>query len=186
MSARYKLTKSPEGILTAKEAWLDELEKPEKVEREREKEIQEYTRRLAELSARRLAEIAALKAQARRLGEHAMRLQEAQEEVERQAKEASRVIEEQFVSLAQQWRMETGFHSSPSAKFLHPAYLEIIGMGKSVIPFLLGEVKKLSGNWFLALRAITRQDPVAPEDAESVRTMAEAWLRWGKNNGYEV
>ena len=174
-----------DGITTVREDWQAELTKSEtKAEKEEEKErqAQEYARQLAE----RTGEIAILKAHARRLGQHAMRLQQAQDEAERQAKEASCELEAEFDALVQRWRMETGFHSSPTVKFLHPAYLQIIGMGKSIIPLLLREVKKISGNWFLALRAITKQDPVRSEDAESVRARAEAWLRWGKENGYEV
>lgn len=99
-------------------------------------------------------------------------------------------LEETFYELAEQWRRETGFHSSPAMKFQHPLYLQIIGLGQAIIPFLLREVKKGSASWFVALRAITRlprdKDPVTPDQAVSVKQMCEAWVRWGKENNYEV
>ncbi|MCI0486844.1 MAG: hypothetical protein L0229_09615 [Blastocatellia bacterium] len=102
------------------------------------------------------------------------------------AEEEKSSLEREFRALADRWLTETQFISDPSEKFLHPAYLGIIGMGRPAIPFLLSEVQSLSGNWFLALRSITKQDPVQPEDAGSMQGMAEAWLRWGRQQGYII
>src|ERR1044071_9655 len=101
-------------------------------------------------------------------------------EEKRKTEEAKKALEEEFRRLADEWIVDTMFISSPSDKFLHRAYLEIIGMGKDAIPFLLREVREMSGHWFLALRSITKQDPVQPEDTNDMTSMARAWLQWGR------
>ncbi len=98
----------------------------------------------------------------------------------------SQQVEETFRHLAERWRTETMFQSSPTAKFMHPLYLQIIGMGRDIVPLLLREVQEESGQWFLALRSITREDPVKPEEAGQVRKMAESWLCWAREQGYSV
>ena len=34
------------------------------------------------------------------------------------------------------------------------------------------------------MEAITQEDPVPPEAARKVHAMAEAWVEWGKRQGY--
>ena len=48
---------------------------------------------------------------------------------------------------------------------MHPAYLDIIGMGDKAVPLILRDLKKETSHWFIALRAITKSSPVRPEDA---------------------
>src|SRR5438128_6698242 len=62
----------------------------------------------------------------------------------------------QFHSLAQQWKDETAHLSNIAKKAMHPAYQEIIAMGKGVIPLLLAELKREPNDWFWALHALTR------------------------------
>ena|SRR5215813_1104719 len=88
-----------------------------------------------------------------------------------------------FQSLAKQWREETMFLSSLTQKVLHPAYQQIIGLGPDALPLILRELKENGGHWFWALGAITRENPVAAEDAGRVKKMKEAWLDWGKQHG---
>jgi hypothetical protein len=38
--------------------------------------------------------------------------------------------------------------------------------------------------WFWALEAIAEQNPVPPEAKGQVRLMAQAWIEWGKQQGY--
>ena len=54
-----------------------------------------------------------------------------------------------------------------------------------VLTTVLRELGKRSGHWHRALRRITGVDPVAPEDRGNIDKAAEAWLRWGKEQGYE-
>lgn len=63
---------------------------------------------------------------------------------------------------------------------MHSAYQQIIGMGSDVIPMLLRELERNSGRWFWALKSITREDPVTPEQQGKTKEMIESWLNWGR------
>ncbi len=96
----------------------------------------------------------------------------------------SQLSGEKFHRLAAQWRAERGPTSSISQMAMHPAYQQIIGMGLAVLPLLLHELATEPDHWFWALKAITGVDPVPPESRGRIRAMAEAWLRWGRQQGY--
>ena len=85
-----------------------------------------------------------------------------------------------FSLLKKQWEEDTAVLSSMSTMAAHPAYQEIISMGKDAIPFLLAELKREPAHWFWALKAITGEDPVKPGQRGRMKEMAEAWLAWGK------
>ena len=87
---------------------------------------------------------------------------------------------EKFNSLVATWCQEVRFTSSLTQMVLHPKYQRIIGMGFTAVPFLLGELERKPDHWFWALHAITGADPVKPEDRGKLRKMAEAWLKWGR------
>jgi hypothetical protein len=93
-------------------------------------------------------------------------------------------VEESFQRLAAAWRAETAYVSSSSDLVAHPAFQEIIGMGSAVIPLLLRELDNHTGHWHRALRRITGVDPVPAADRGNIGKTAEAWLRWGKEQGY--
>jgi hypothetical protein len=97
--------------------------------------------------------------------------------------ESNEALKREFDKLAQQWRRETMSMSSLTDIVLHPAYYQIIGMGRVALPWILRELRQGGGHWFLALRAITRQNPVKPQDRGKMRKMTEAWLKWGKEHG---
>jgi hypothetical protein len=65
----------------------------------------------------------------------------------------------------------------------HPAYREIVGMGREV-PLLLAELKRKPDHWFIALEEITGENPVPPGCEGKVEQMAAAWVRWGEQGGY--
>ena len=67
---------------------------------------------------------------------------------------------------------------------MHPAYQQIIGLGKEAIPFLLRELEQKSGRWFWALKSITREDPLQEEHKGNTQEMIDTWLDWGHRNGY--
>ncbi len=67
---------------------------------------------------------------------------------------------------------------------MHPAYQQIIGMGQDAIPLILAEMKRKPGHWFWALKSITGEDPVLPEQRGRIKKMTEAWINWGRNQGY--
>lgn len=89
-----------------------------------------------------------------------------------------------FLTAKAQWEAETAMLSSVTEIAMHPAYQQIIGMGKPAIPLILSEMKGKPGHWFWALKSITGEDPVLPEQRGRMKEMTEAWLRWGKEQGY--
>lgn len=93
-------------------------------------------------------------------------------------------IEKTFLRLADQWRRDTRGVSSTNELSMHPAYQQIIGMGDAVVPLLLRELERKSGQWFWALKAITREDPVPLESKGRTKEMIKFWLEWGREKGY--
>jgi hypothetical protein len=89
-----------------------------------------------------------------------------------------------FDELSRQWHEETSVLSSTTEICNHPAYLEIIKMGDKVIPFILKDLQESPSQWFSALRSITGNDPISPQQRGRVKLMAQAWIDWGVENGY--
>ena len=89
-----------------------------------------------------------------------------------------------FLTLKARWEAETAVLSSISEIVMHPAYQQIIGMGPIVIPLIFAEMRKKPGHWFWALKSITGEDPVKSEQRGRMKEMTEAWLHWGKKQGY--
>ena len=89
-----------------------------------------------------------------------------------------------FLSLKIKWKSETVMLSSVNDIVLHPAYQQIIGMGKEAIPLILSEMKETPGHWFWALKCITGEDPVLPEQRGKIKEMADTWIAWGIERGY--
>jgi len=89
-----------------------------------------------------------------------------------------------FYSLAKTWQEETRYVSSVHDMVLHPAYQQIIGMGREALPFLFQELKRQPDHWFWALHAITGEEPVPTEEKGNVEAMTRRWLRWGAANGW--
>ena len=192
MAAIFEKVDLGDGIITFKEKFrdaavatstksspsIDEVS----LEREKRRQAQEYARQMAEYYESRVAE---LTAHARKLGEAAMLLQRQVEEREReQAKEVDAELEQTFRALADKWRLETRMLSSDSDIAANFSYHQIIGMGEKALPLIFREMRERGGRWFWALRAITRQNPIRPEDRGNVRRMTEAWLEWGRRHKY--
>ncbi|WP_155631952.1 hypothetical protein [Burkholderia cepacia] len=97
------------------------------------------------------------------------------------AHENSRVeLERTFDTLKDQWLAATAFASATVDIVLNDAYQQIIGLGPAALPLILRELEKNGGQWFWALRMITRQDPVPKELRGKTKQMAEAWVNWAK------
>jgi hypothetical protein len=88
-------------------------------------------------------------------------------------------LEQRFNELASKWQRETCGLSSITKKITNINYLKIIAMGKAVVPLILRSLEKQPDHWFVALKALTDQDPTSPND--SFAQAVEAWLNWGKN-----
>lgn len=93
-------------------------------------------------------------------------------------------IEEKFAVLANRWHDETDLLSSPSRITGNDTYLEIISMGKRVIPLILEDLKERGGHWYRALRILSGEDPVPVEARGDVEQMKQTWLQWGGERGY--
>ena len=85
-----------------------------------------------------------------------------------------------FRELAREWRDATLYLSSTTQVIAHPAYRRIVQLGSAVVPLLLEELRREPDHWFAALRELTGENPVAPEDRGNVVAMADAWVRWGE------
>jgi hypothetical protein len=90
-----------------------------------------------------------------------------------------------FETLASEWKEQVGGSSFVAEKTSHHAYQKIIEMGQVVVPFLLRELEQKPTHWFEALKAITGANPVQPEQRGRTKQMAQAWLKWGREQGYE-
>lgn len=94
-------------------------------------------------------------------------------------------VEHRFDRLARVWHAETAHLSSSTRMFNHPAFREIIAVGLPVVPLMLRELARGPSLWVWALPAITGDDPVAAPDRGDIAKMTEAWLRWGREHGYQ-
>ena len=91
---------------------------------------------------------------------------------------------ERFLSLAARWKAERLPVSSPTQLTDHPAYLEIVGMGRTAIPWLLRELRREPDHWFIALKRLAGIDPVQPASRGNLDAMAADWLAWGRQQGH--
>lgn len=95
-------------------------------------------------------------------------------------------LQAKFTALATKWRDETGMISSTLKIVMHPAYQSIMAMGEKALPFILRDLQQEPDHWFYALRMITDDSPVKPEDAGDMQKMADSWVQWGIESGYIV
>jgi hypothetical protein len=93
-------------------------------------------------------------------------------------------FEVRFERLTSQWRRETKFVSSSTEMVLNGAYQQIIGMGKDVLPLILRDLDSKGGQWFWALKHVSGEDPLSPEDVGVYEKNREAWLTWGREHLY--
>ena len=177
MSAVLKF-KDEAARRTAKKRWPDAITGRDKDELE---DIRKYKRELTEYYER----LALVTAHAQELGEHALALQE-RERARVQAVEADAELERVFRELADRWTDETEHISNINKAIAHPAYQQIIGMGKVlpsfIVPLLLQELERTRDHWLAALHEITKEDP-AQEDS-NFEEAVQAWMNWGIGRGY--
>jgi hypothetical protein len=95
------------------------------------------------------------------------------------------VTADRFSRLAAKWKTERGPTSSITQMAMHPAYQEIIGMGREAIALLLRELEREPDHWFWALKSITGIEPVALDHRGNVQAMTEDWLHWASVQGYQ-
>ncbi len=113
-------------------------------------------------------------------------VQEEQKDSSIPASRQHETLEEEFSRLVREWRSETAILSSVRDIAMHPSYQKIIGLSHDAVPLLLRDLALQPDHWFWALKAITGVDPVPPSDRGDVRKMTDAWLKWGREQGYEL
>ncbi len=86
--------------------------------------------------------------------------------------------------LADEWERTRPRGVDVTAMAEHPAYQRIVKLGIPAVPWLLARLERRPNHWFLALSAITGADPVPVESQGNMKAMTDAWLKWGRENGY--
>jgi len=90
-------------------------------------------------------------------------------------------IEDKFDALAREWK---DFNLGRSVtNYSHAAYLQIIGMGSSVVPLLLKKLENGDGDWLIAIKYITGAKVTTPEMQGNFEMIQRAWREWGEANG---
>ncbi len=92
----------------------------------------------------------------------------------------------EFLRLIEKWHEERGITSSFSKMMSCPSYLRIIGMGPRAVPLIIFQLQREGrrpDHWFVALKAITGEDPIPEESRGNAVLMAQAWLNWADKNG---
>ena len=93
----------------------------------------------------------------------------------------------EFSQLIQDWHTERGETSSISDMAYCPSYLRIIGMGSDALPLIFAQLRRESNDpdhWFVALEAITGEDPVPTHAYGDTAEMSAAWLSWANARGF--
>ena len=93
-------------------------------------------------------------------------------------------LKKRFRSLSREWHKETVHMSSALRMAKHPAYQEIIMMGREAVPLVLGELQRKPDHWFVALHSITGINPVPKESEGKIQEMAKAWILWGQRERF--
>lgn len=92
-------------------------------------------------------------------------------------------LETQFMILAEKWKDDTGLYSTMGKKVVNDTYLDIIGLGREIVPFILKDIQNGgTAHWHSALKALTKENPVPEEDLHKNKKIKQAWLNWGTNN----
>ncbi len=94
-------------------------------------------------------------------------------------------VGQRFRRLESVWTADVCYSSSPSEHWEHPAFREIIRMGEAVVPLMMRDLEKEPQLWVWALLEITGANPVQASEAGNIKKMSEAWVRWGREHGYQ-
>ena len=94
-------------------------------------------------------------------------------------------VEQRFRRLEAVWEADTLVLSDPTRITAHWAFQEILQMGEALVPLMLRDLEERPQLWVWALPEITGADPVSPSDGGKIAKMSEAWLRWGREQGYQ-
>ena len=85
-----------------------------------------------------------------------------------------------FRVLAKVWKRDTSHLSLVSQRITHPAYKQILSMGKTALPLILAELSVEPDHWFHALSLLADDNPIPSGFCGTVSEAAELWLDWGR------
>lgn len=89
-----------------------------------------------------------------------------------------------FERLVRQWKSDLAVESSATRITSHPAYLEVMKMGKRVVPLILADISTHgTRHWGWALQCLTGVNPVSSEDIGRLARQNMHWLAWGRSQG---
>ncbi|MGY6742503.1 MAG: hypothetical protein ACXIUQ_07200 [Cecembia sp.] len=88
----------------------------------------------------------------------------------------------EFLKLKDIWKQETLFQSSGTAVISNSSYRKIIGLGETVLPWIIRELRRNDDHWFYALEKITGKNPIKKENVGNINKMKEDWLDWANKN----
>lgn len=81
-----------------------------------------------------------------------------------------------FATLRDQWERDTAILSNLTQIVAHPAYREIVSMGRDAVPLIIGELRRDPHHWFSALAEIVGADHAA--GATTLDEAARRWIAW--------
>lgn len=90
-------------------------------------------------------------------------------------------IESYFRSRVMKWKQDTSHLSLVSLRITHPAYREIVLMGRQALPLILAELEEEPDHWFHALMTLADENPVPAGFSGSVSEAAALWVEWGRS-----
>ena len=95
-------------------------------------------------------------------------------------------LERRFQRLLESWHRATDHHSSLTIIRSHPAFRELIALGDPAIPLMLRALADpFNFELTSALQTITGEAPASAGAAVDREGIAAAWLRWGRQRGYQ-
>lgn len=88
-----------------------------------------------------------------------------------------------FFTFKENWKKESSAQSSPFAIRMNRNYQKIIGLGDSIIPLILRELKKQPDDWLYALEMIVRDEEQPTTKKMGFNESISAWIKWGEEKG---
>lgn len=87
-------------------------------------------------------------------------------------------IKKQLDNLYKRWKEETAGLSSTTRMIEHDLYQQIIEMGKSVVPYIILNLRYNPDHLFHALSIITGEQAIKAEHSGQLDNMAADWIEW--------
>jgi hypothetical protein len=93
-------------------------------------------------------------------------------------------LAERFGELVREWKATRDTTGTTSRMIRNPAYQSILRLGPNAITLVLEEMRKEPDEWFYALAYLSGENPIPDACRGRFGPMRDAWLKWGRENGY--